>query len=220
LAVIGAIYTGIATATEAAALGCITALIIALIMRRLTFRIFIESINETLHTTGLIFFIVLGAVLFTKFLALSGMPGAIAGFAGAAEGSPWVLILIIVVIYLLLGMFLYSLGLMLLTLPVVLPLVEAAGFNMIWFGIIVVKLVEIGLITPPAVLIAIAVKLAMRGEDRFVTLFRGLVCIIAGEFVIVVLLSVSQSSPTILPSLSHSSQDGKGIGAFAFRDKS
>lgn len=203
LAVIGAIYSGLATATEAAAMGCIAALIIALLMRRLTLRVFRDSIVETLRTTGMIFFIALGAVLFTKFLALSGMPGTISSFATSAGSNPVMLLIVIGVIYLFLGMFLDPLGVMLLTLPIFLPLIEAARFDLIWFGVIVVKFIEIGLITPPVGLNAFVVKGAMGSELELGTIFRGLTWFIGAEIFIVIVLCVFPDIVTILPAIAN-----------------
>ncbi len=203
LAVIGAIYSGLATATEAAAMGCIAALIIALLMRRLTLRVFRDSIVETLRTTGMIFFIALGAVLFTKFLALSGMPGTISSFATSAGSNPVMLLIVIGVIYLFLGMFLDPLGVMLLTLPIFLPLIEAARFDLIWFGVIVVKFIEIGLITPPVGLNAFVVKGAMGNELELGTIFRGLTWFIGAEIFIVIVLCVFPDIVTILPAIAN-----------------
>lgn len=203
LAVIGAIYSGLATATEAAAMGCIAALIIALLMRRLTLRVFLDSITETLRTTGMIFFIALGAVLFTKFLALSGMPGTISSFATSAGSNPVMLLIVVGAIYLFLGMFLDPLGVMLLTLPIFLPLIEAAHFDLIWFGVIVVKFIEIGLITPPVGLNAFVVKGAMGGELELGTIFRGLTWFIGAEIFIVIMLCVFPEIVTILPAIAN-----------------
>jgi len=204
IAVMGAIYSGIATATEAAALGCLAALFIALIRGRLTVAVIYESVSETLATTGLIFFIVIGAVLFTKFLALSGLPDFVASLAAYGNDSAGLLILIIAVIYLFLGMFLDSLGLMLLTLPIFLPLVESAGFNMIWFGVMVVKFVEVGVITPPVGLNAFVVKGAVGDQIELGDIFRGLGWFIAVEFVIISILYFFPSISLLLPTLAKS----------------
>ncbi len=203
LAVIGAIYTGIATATEAAAIGCIAALFIAGAMRRLTRKILADSIIETLRSTAMIFFIALGATLFTRFLALSGMPEMIAGFADFAGGNPWLLLIIVAVIYIILGMFLDPLGLLLLTLPIFLPLFEATGFSLIWFGIIVVKFIEISLITPPLGLNAFVVKGAVGKAIELNTIFKGLTWFFVAELFVVLLLCLFPAIVLFLPEMAN-----------------
>ena len=201
LAVVGTIYSGFATATEAAALGCLAAIVIALGMRRLTWAILAESIRNTLHMTSMIFFIVLGAVLFSKYLAITGAPELIAEAAGFAKGNPYLLFFAMSIIFLILGMFVDSLGMMLLTVPVFLPLVKETGFSMIWFGVFVVKWVEIGLITPPVGMNAFIVKGIVGDKVSLGEIFKGLLWFIALEFGLMVLLTAFPEIVTFVPDL-------------------
>jgi tripartite ATP-independent transporter DctM subunit len=201
LAVVGTIYSGLATATESAAMGCLAAIAIALAMRRLSWPVMVESIKNTLHMTSMIFFIVLGAVLFSKFLAITGTPDLIAKTAAFADGNPYLLFFVISIIYLILGMFVDSLGMMLLTVPIFLPLVEATGFSTIWFGVFVVKWVEIGLITPPVGMNAFIVKGIVGDKISLGTIFKGLTWFIAVEFAIMVVLTAFPEIVTFLPDL-------------------
>lgn len=201
LAVVGTIYSGLATATESAAMGCLAAIAIALAMRRLSWPVMVESIKNTLHMTSMIFFIVLGAVLFSKFLAITGTPDLIAKTAAFADGNPYLLFFVISIIYLILGMFVDSLGMMLLTVPIFLPLVEATGFSTIWFGVFVVKWVEIGLITPPVGMNAFIVKGSVGDKISLGTIFKGLTWFIAVEFAIMVVLTAFPEIVTFLPDL-------------------
>lgn len=200
-AVVGTIYAGLATATEAAALGCLAAIVIAFGMRRLSWQIMIESIRNTLHMTSMIFFIVLGAVLYSKFLAITGTPELIARAAQFAEGNPYLLFFVISVIFLILGMFVDSLGMMLLTVPIFIPMVQQTGFSLIWFGVFVVKWVEIGLITPPVGMNAFIVKGIVGDGIRLGTIFRGLMWFVAAEFLIVTTLTIFPQIVTFLPDL-------------------
>lgn len=202
VAVIGSIYSGVATATESAAYGCVAAAILCYMRGQLTAANIINVLRETLSTTGLIFFIVFGAVLFTKFLALAGLPAFLAERAGIFIESPDTLIVVIIVTYLILGIFLDSLGLMLLTLPVFLPLVQGAGFNSIWFGVFVVKLVEIGVMTPPVGLNAFVVKASVGDAMSLSEIFKGLTWFLAAEAVVVVLLWKIPSITLWIPMLS------------------
>ena len=201
IAVVGTIYSGLATATEAAALGCLAAIVIAFGMRRLTWAIMAESVRSTLHMTSMIFFIVLGAVLFSKYLAITGTPELIAKAAVFAEGNPYLLFFVISIIYLILGMFVDSLGMMLLTVPIFLPLVQETGFSVIWFGVFVVKWVEIGLITPPVGMNAFVVKGIVGDKVSLGTIFKGLLWFIAVEFIIMVVLTAFPEIVTFIPDL-------------------
>lgn len=201
VAVVGTIYSGFATATEAAALGCLAALLIALGMRRLNWQIMVESIKSTLHMASMIFFIVLGAVLYSKFLAITGTPEMIARAAGFAGDNPFLLFFIMAIVFLILGMFVDSLGMMLLTVPIFIPLVQETGFSLIWFGIFVVKWVEIGLITPPVGMNAFIVKGVVGDRVKLGTIFKGLLWFVIAEFLIVALLTVFPEIVTFLPDL-------------------
>lgn len=201
LAVVGTIYSGFATATEAAALGCLAAVFIAAGMRSLTWSVFVESIRTTLHMTSMIFFIVLGAVLYSKFLAITGAPELIAHTADFAGDNPFLLFLVMSIIFLILGMFVDSLGMMLLTVPIFIPLVEATGFSLIWFGVFVVKWVEIGLITPPVGMNAFVVKGIVGDKVKLSAIFSGLLWFVILEFIIVAVLTAFPSIVTFLPDL-------------------
>ena len=201
LSVVGTIYSGLATATEAAALGCLAAIVIALGMRRLTWVIMVDSIRNTLRMTSMIFFIVLGAVLFSKFLAITGVPEMIGEAAGFTKGNPYLMFFVMSIIFLILGMFVDSLGMMLLTVPIFLPLVQQTGFSLIWFGVFVVKWIEIGLITPPVGMNAFIVKGIVGDKVSLGTIFKGLTWFIAVEFVLMIALVAFPEIVTFLPDL-------------------
>lgn len=201
ISVVGTIYSGLATATEAAALGCLAAIVIALGMRRLTWAIMVDSLRNTLQMTSMIFFIVLGAVLFSKFLAITGMPEMIARAAGFTKDNPYLMFFVMSIIFLILGMFVDSLGMMLLTVPIFLPLVRESGFSLIWFGVFVVKWIEIGLITPPLGMNAFIVKGVVGDKVSLGTIFKGLLWFIAVEFVIMITLVAFPEIVTFIPDL-------------------
>ncbi|MBU1451335.1 MAG: TRAP transporter large permease [Proteobacteria bacterium] len=147
--VVAGIYGGIFTPTEAGAVGASAILLISLVIRRMTWHKLKESFVESIKVTCSIFVIVLGAYIFIQFLSISRLP---INFSEWVVTLPihriWIL-LGVLGLYLILGCFLDALGLILLTVPFIFPAIEAMGFNPIWFGIIVVKMVEIGLLTPP-----------------------------------------------------------------------
>ena len=145
--VMGSIYTGIATPTEAAGIGALGALVLAL--PRLSWRTFWTAMVETARTSSLIFAIVAGVLIYVHFLGFTGMPGAIAKSIVGLDFPPMVVLIGILALYLVLGMFLDGIGMLLLTVPVILPTIQHLGINPIVFGVLVIRMIEIGLITPP-----------------------------------------------------------------------
>lgn len=200
LSVIGGIYSGIATPTEAGALGAFLAIVIATFQRRMSLSVFREAARESIVATAAVFFVAVGAVLLTRFMAFSGVPTYLASIVADFGVSHLAIILTILVIYLILGMFLDPLGMMLLTLPVFLPLLIAADMELIWFGILMVKFIEIGLITPPVGLNVYAVKL-MQPEIPLQKIFRGAVWFLLSEVLIVGLLIAFPAITLWLPSI-------------------
>lgn len=199
LGVIGGIYGGIATPTEAGALGAVLSILIAFLQRKMTWGIFRKSVVEALESTASIFFVAIGALLLTRLLAFCGLPTVMVGLIGEWAIDPLMLIIGLSIVYLILGMFLDPLGLMLLTLPVFLPMFEALKLDMIWLGVIVVKYIEIGLLTPPVGLNAYVVKSVVGDAIPLTTIFRGLAWFIAAEAVIMVLLIGFPEISTMLP---------------------
>lgn len=155
VAVVGGIYTGWFTPTEAAAVGAAGTGLIALINGGLTRETLVASILTTASATALIFFIVFGAAIYNSFLALSQLPVEAAAFITEQGFNPWVVLVCILLFYLVLGCFMDSLSMILLTVPIFFPIVSALDFGLgaeefaLWFGILVLIVVEVGLITPP-----------------------------------------------------------------------
>ncbi len=166
----------------------------------MTVRIFIESLSEAISATARIFFVAGGAVMYTKFLALTGMPNFLSGMIGEWALDPILLVIASSVIYLILGMFLDPLGLLLLTLPVLLPMFEGLGLDLIWFGVLVVKFLEIGLLTPPVGFNVYVIKSVVGDEIPLETIFRGVAWFLACEVVIVALLVAFPQISLYLPS--------------------
>jgi tripartite ATP-independent transporter DctM subunit len=147
LLVMGSMYTGLATPTEAAGVGAIGALIMAL--PRLKLGDFWGALAETARTTALIFAIVAGVLIYVHFLGFTGMPAAIADKIAHLDVPPMVILIGILMLFLVLGMFLDGIGMILLTVPILLPTIRQLGIDPIVFGVLVVRMVEIGLMTPP-----------------------------------------------------------------------
>ncbi len=200
LGVIGGIYTGLATPTEAGALGAALAVVIGVAMRKLSFAAFREACREAIFSTASIFFVAVGAVLLTRFMAFSGVPVFLGDAVNNFGIDPLVLVLSTGVVYIILGCFLDPLGMMLLTLPVFLPMFHAAGIDLIWFGILLVKYVEIGLMTPPIGLNVYGVKVMMP-EIPLGVIFRGTAWFLGSEIIILALLIAFPQLTLYLPSL-------------------
>ena len=155
VAVVGGIYTGIFTPTEAAAVGAAGTGLLALASGQMTWAKLGDAILSTAASTAMIFLIILGAALYNSFLALTQLPMLATGWVGAQGFSPWMVLAIVLLMYLILGCVMDSLSMVLLTVPILFPIMSALDFGMspaefgLWFGILVLIVVEVGLITPP-----------------------------------------------------------------------
>jgi tripartite ATP-independent transporter DctM subunit len=183
LLVMGSMYTGIATPTEAAGVGAIGAL--AMAIPRLKLKDFGGAMAETARTTALIFAIVAGVLIYVHFLGFTGMPAAISEWIVRLEMPIIVVLILILCLYLVLGMFLDGIGMILLTVPIILPTIKQLGVDPIVFGVLVVRMVEIGLMTPPVGLNVYVLK-GVAPHVRMGDIFRG-----CGWFVFVDIINVA-----------------------------
>ncbi len=198
--VIGGIYFGIFSPVEAAGIGAFGALVISLAKRQLTWNGFQASLTDAVMTSSMIFLIMLGANMFGYFLAVTRLPQALSDSLLGMDVSRYWILLIIMIVYIVLGMFMDSMAMILVTLPIFYPVVMELGFDPIWFGIIVVRVAEIGLITPPVgmnlyVIQGIAEKVPM-GK-----VFRGAAPFVVVDFVHVAVLVAFPVIATFLPNL-------------------
>lgn len=202
VAILGGIFLGIFSPTEAGAVGAFLALVIAWTRRGLTLSNLRQALIEATVSTSSIFVIVLGAALFTRFMALSGVPAYFSEIMISLAGdSTIMLIILIALLFILLGMFIDGIGLMLLTLPIVLPLLEAANVNLIWFGIIVVKLLELGLITPPVGLNVYVIKSSLGDKVELSQVFKGAMWFMGMDLLTIALLIAFPAIVLFLPGL-------------------
>ena len=171
-AVMGGLYGGVFTATESAGIGAMGALLIALARRKMSFAAFIEDLVGAAKTTAMIFVIMFGALTFANFITLSGMTGVLVDAISSMNVGAVGVLIAIAVIYLVLGCLMESLSLMILTVPVFLPVAVAAGINPIFFGIFVVMMIEIGMLTPPVGMNVFTVK-SMNPSIAISTIFKG-----------------------------------------------
>ena len=199
LLIVGGIYGGVFTATEAAAISLSATIAIGFLQRRLTMRGLWESLRETCVQTSAIFLIAAGAKIFVAFVALTGMASAVVGAVTALEPSTVLLLALIAVLYLALGMFLDPIGIMVLTLPLTVPLVESHGLDLIWFGVVVIKLLEIGLITPPVGLNVFVIAGVVGREAPIDKIFAGIARFLTVDLVVLVLIMAFPAISLILP---------------------
>lgn len=147
--VMGGMFLGFYTATEAAAMGAAGTLIIALLKRRLSFPILFQCLKETIRTSCMVMTIVAGAIIFGHFLAVTQAPATLAGWLSSLPLPGWCIIGLIILFYLFGGLFLDALALDILTIPIFYPVIKALGYDLIWFGVMIVVVTQMGVITPP-----------------------------------------------------------------------
>jgi tripartite ATP-independent transporter DctM subunit len=184
---IGGIYAGFFSPTEAAAVGCLGAMLLGLVTRRVGLAEIAESLTETVRTTAMLFFIVIMAFVYAYFLVLTRLPESLVDLVTSLGLSPLAIMLLLILFYLVLGCFLDSLGMILLTVPVFLPLVIGLGYDPVWFGILVVLVVEIGLITPPVGMNLFVIR-AQQSDIALGTLYRGVLPFLSAGVIMIVLL--------------------------------
>ena len=197
--IIGGIYSGIFTPTEAGGAGAFGAFLMALGMRRLTLARLKESLLETGRSTIMIFMIITGVLIFVRFLALTTLPSTFTEFIIALPVNRYIILCLVLSLYVFLGMFLDAIGMLMLTVPVVFPAVTGLGFDPIWFGIILVKMCEICLITPPVGLNCYIVR-SVAPHIRLEEIFRGIFPFLAMDILTVSLFIIFPSIITWLPS--------------------
>lgn len=173
LLIMGGIFAGIFTSGEAGGIGAAGAVIFAIIRKKMTPRIFYSSLVEALRTTGMLFFVAFGALVFNQFINMSGMPRDILQFIENMNMSPMQVVLFIIFIYVIGGMFIEGMAMIFLTVPVFFPLIQSLGLDVVWWGIVTVMVVEISLITPPMGLNVFVIK-AMMPDILLGDIFKGI----------------------------------------------
>lgn len=199
--VFGGLFSGQFTATEAGAVGAAGAIIISIATGRMSRQVFMQSILETLSTCASLFIIGVGAVMLTRFLGLSGVASLIATAVNDFDLGYLELMLVVVVIYLILGMFMEPFGAMLVTLPVLLPVLNAQNIDLIWFGVFLVKLLEIGMITPPLGMNVFVIRNVASQYASLADIFRGVAMFILADIVLIAFLVLVPDLVLFLPRL-------------------
>jgi len=197
--VMGGIYTGIFTPTEAGAFGAGVALILLLVKSKSRFKSLREGLIETAKVTCMFFTIVICAHFFTLGLTVSGIPRALVTYLTSLNMHPNVILVMLLLVYLPLGMFLDTVSLLFLTLPILFPVVKSLGFSGIWFGILVTKLIEVSLITPPLGLNVYVIK-GILPEVEIGTIFRGCIPFLIMDILTLMILFLFPQIVLWLPS--------------------
>jgi C4-dicarboxylate transporter, DctM subunit len=199
LLVIGGIYTGIFTPTEAAGVGAFVAFCMAIRRRKVNWETLTTSLVSTAQTTGMLFIIVFGAMVLGYFFSLSRLPFEMASFVGDLPVNRYIILILILLVTLFLGCIMDSMAIVLLTVPIFYPTIMKLGFDPIWFGILVVRVTEMGLITPPVGMNVYVIQ-GITGE-RMGTIFRGVIPFLLADVVHIAILIAIPQITLFLPGL-------------------
>jgi tripartite ATP-independent transporter DctM subunit len=196
--VVGGLYEGWFAPTEAAAVGALIVLVIIFVKRKLTRELLTSSLTETALSTAMIFTILIGANIFSYFMALSDLPATFSGWITGTGMNRYLTMFIICLVYIFLGCIMEGFAIMFLTLPIVFPMVIGMGFDPIWFGVLMTLLIEMGLITPP-VGINVYVISGVARDVPMATIFRGIFPFFIAMLVCMVLLLLFPQLALLLP---------------------
>jgi len=198
IAVIGVIYLGIATPTEAAAVGAFATMIIGVARRRLDARKILDSLVEALRTSVVLYTVLIGAMLFGYFLAITQSPQKLTALLVAMDLGPYGTLALILVVFFIAGALMDEMAMIVLLLPVVFPVIVKLGFDPVWFGVILVTCCQLGMIAPPVGINVFVINSIAR-EVKLTTIYRGVAPFIAADIVRLVLLTVFPAIALWLP---------------------
>lgn len=198
--VLGGIYFGVFTPTEAAGIGAAGAYLFVLLRRRMSWTQHLDILAESARTAAMMIALLFGATLFNNFLDMLGFARGLAQWLDSVELTPMTALLMMMAVYLVLGLFLESLSMMLLTIPIFFPIVQALGIDPVWFGILVVVAIEISLITPPVGLNVFILKIMVR-DISLATIFRGILPFFIADLVRLAILLAFPALVLFLPRL-------------------
>lgn len=200
LLVIGGLLIGWFTPTESAAVGAAGAIVLGLVRKKLNRSIFTKALRDTLQTTGMLYAIIIGAFVFSTFIAASGVADSLSRWILEGDPSPLIIIFGVLVVYFILGMFLDAMAMMALTIPVFFPIIQEAGINGIWFGILLVRAMEIALITPPVGMNVFVIQ-GIAKDISLGSIFRGVTPFLVADLFHLALLIALPILALFLPGL-------------------
>lgn len=198
LIVIGGLYLGLFTATEAAGVGAFGAFIIGLIRRKLTFHKFAEAVFSTIKTTGFMFAILMGAFILNYVLVITRLPILLADFLFDKNLTPTMIFILIIIMYIILGALMDTLAMMVVTIPILMPVLKMAGFDLVWFGVIIVLVVEMALISPPVGMNCFVLK-GVSDDLELVDIFKGALIFMIPILLLIILIYIFPEIALFLP---------------------
>ena len=196
--VMGGMYTGVTTPTEAAAIGAVSTLVVTTLKGNFSMKLFMNSLVETLKMSGFLFAILIMSFILNYFLTITKVSTFVLQSIGTLEVPNWVIFVLIVVIYLFLGMIMDGLAMMVITVPILLPLLNAIDLNLIWFGVILVILIEIGMMTPPVGMNCFVLNSAVE-ELELNDIFKGALLFVIPMLLLIVVLYLFPEIVLYLP---------------------
>lgn len=199
--VLGGIYTGVFTPTEAGAVGALGALVLAVFKRRLTIKSLWQILLETGYVSAAVLFILVTANMYSRMLAVSGLPDQLCRFMAGVSLPPVLIVILFMVVLILLGAILDSASIILITLPIMLPVIKSMGFNPIWFGVISIMAIETGLITPPFGLVVYTMQATLGNEADAERIFKGAIPFLLMIILVLALLIALPSLSLWLPGI-------------------
>ena len=200
LIVIGGIFSGWFTANEAAAVGATISLVYLIAVGKFTWKVFFDCLRDTVKTSGMIFLILIGAYVFGSFLTITRLPTILAEFVNGLAVSKYVILAVIIVIYAVMGCLMDSLAMVMLTVPIFFPIMLELGFNGIWYGVLMIMVMEMGLITPP-VGMNVYIVAGVAKDVPLQKIFRGVAPMVLGMCVAIVILCAFPEVALWLPRL-------------------
>ena len=200
IVVIGGIYIGVFTPTEAAGIGAFGAFLFAIFKNRLSLRAFNESLSTSIKTSVMVFTIILGAMLLGYFLTVTRIPFDLAGYVGSLPINRYAILVLVLLTFIVLGCVIETMAIILLTVPIFFPLIVKLGFDPIWFGVLVVRATEIGLLTPPVGLNVFVIK-GVAPDVPIGTIFRGIFPFLIADLCHVAILIAFPQIALFLPSM-------------------
>jgi C4-dicarboxylate transporter DctM subunit len=200
LIVMGGIYSGIFTPTEAGALGALGAFILGIVSRRLNFPLIQQALLDTAKTMGMIFLIVIAAFIYSTQFTVSRLPQELANWVVGLNLSPLGILLCVITLYLILGTFIETIPLLFLTVPIVFPMIQALHIHPIWFGVITIECIEMGMITPPFGITLFATQASMP-NSKLEHIIQGMVPFLIVDFIVLAILIAFPKTALYLPGL-------------------
>ena len=197
---LGGMFAGLFSVNQASAIGAFLAFLLVIVNHRLTWKTFFTAMKDTVTTTAMTMLIMMGAMVFCTFLAVTGLPSAMADGIGGLNVSKYVILLIMTFIYMILGMFMDGMAMVILTVPIFLPVVEALGWDSLWFGIYIIITMEMGAISPPVGLNLFVIYKTAKDVPLH-TIYKGAIPYIAIQWIMCFLIAACPAIVSVVPNM-------------------